>query len=85
MDTLERAAKVDISGYRPMRENIPTKRLAPEDVPKFIKDLEAKGTYGELTIRFRRGQITSVALTETYLLTDHQTGGNRLNEYDDKR
>lgn len=61
-----------------------SKRLAPEDVPKFIKDLETKGTYGELSIRFRHGKITSVALTETYL-TDRQPGGTRQNEYDEQR
>ena len=60
------------------------KRLAPEDVPKFIKELEAKGTYGELSIRFRRGQIMSVALTETYL-TERQTGGTGYNDHDHQR
>ena len=62
-----------------------SKPLAPEDVPKFIKELEARGTYGELAIRFRHGKIMSVALTETYLTENSITGGNPRNEHHTQR
>jgi hypothetical protein len=58
-----------------------TKRLAPDDLPKFIKELRTKGTYGELAIRFRHGEIVSIALTETYL-ADTTSGRNPTIERD---
>ena len=64
-----------------MRSN----RLKPEDVPKLIQDLQREGTFGELSIRFRRGQIMSVALTETYLTERQFTGENQNNDRNNNR
>lgn len=56
-----------------------SKPMKPADVPKLIEKLQRDGTYGELSIRLRRGQITSVALTETFLTEgqNQSTGGNQ--------
>jgi len=58
--------------------NVPIK---PDDLPEFIDRLKQRRFYGEVAIRFRNGEPTSLALNETFLIDNPSIGGNRTHEH----
>jgi hypothetical protein len=48
-----------------------------EDVPDLLHDLEQRRFYGEVTFRFRDGQLTMIRTEQTQMLD--QPGGTRSN------
>lgn len=60
--------------------------MTAQDVPRMIEKLQHDGFYGEVSIRLRGGQVTSVAVTETFLTEGRfQTGGNQNHEHPSNR
>lgn len=58
--------------------NVPVK---PRDLPAFIDKLKQSRFYGEVAIRFRNGEPTSLVLNETFLIENPSIGGNRNHEH----
>lgn len=76
MDTLERAANVDLSRYH-RKEGVSVGNPIREfDLPKFIDSLHQREFFGKVTIEFNRGQVKLVRTEETQLVEGESQHGN---------